>query len=99
MTSTIEKVDPSSGKGSKAKQLKATQQMKGWKHSRTGLLVSIGGGAFGAFGVVKDIRKARSEGDTLKLVNAGIAALALVTSTALLVRELRRLGSDDVLAP
>ncbi|QMU74210.1 hypothetical protein [Streptacidiphilus sp. P02-A3a] len=74
------------------------KQLKGFKHSKPGLLFSIGTSAFGAVGVVKDIRKSRSEGDALKLINATVAALALLTSTALLVRELRRLGTDDVLA-
>jgi hypothetical protein len=72
--------------------------LKGFKHSKPGLLVSLGGSAFGAFGIVKDIRKARAEGDTLKLVNAAVGAVALVTGALLVVRELRQLGSDDVLA-
>ena len=90
---TIEKLDSTTttSTASKAKQL------KGFKHTKPGILLGIGGGAFGAIGIVKDIRKARVEGDTLKLVNAGVAALALVTSTLLLVRELRRLGDDDIL--
>lgn len=98
MSKSIEKIEQidlseeTSGKASRASQL------KGWKHSRPGLLISIGSSAFGAYGVVKDIRRARTEGDTLKLLNASVAALAILTSTALLVRELRRLGSDDVLA-
>jgi uncharacterized membrane protein YcjF (UPF0283 family) len=94
VTSTIEKFDSSeSAKVSKAAQL------KGFKHSKTGLMFSLAGSAYGAIGVTKDIRKARAEGDTLKLLNAAVGALALVTGAALLVRELRRLGSDDVLAP
>ena len=90
---TVAKIDTATtvGTGSKAKQL------KGFKHTKPGILLGIGGGAFGAFGIVKDLRKAREEGDTLKLVNAGVAAVALVTSTLLLVRELRRLGDDDIL--
>ncbi|KOV35431.1 membrane protein [Streptomyces sp. XY431] len=71
--------------------------MKGWKHSKPGLWLSIGTSAFGAISIVKDVRKARGESDTLKLVNALVGAAALVTGTALLVRELRRLGDDDVL--
>ncbi|MFJ3215409.1 hypothetical protein ACIPLC_05780 [Kitasatospora sp. NPDC086801] len=59
--------------------------------------MSIGTSAFGAVSVVKDVRKAREESDTLKLVNALVGAAALITGTALLVRELRQLGSDDVL--
>ncbi|MEY9873705.1 hypothetical protein ABH931_003194 [Streptacidiphilus sp. MAP12-33] len=74
------------------------ESAKGFKHSKPGLMLGIGGSAFGAFGIVKDIRKARTEADTLKLINAAVGALALVTSTLLLVRELRRLAQDDVLA-
>ncbi|MFC1412260.1 hypothetical protein ACEZCY_22515 [Streptacidiphilus sp. N1-12] len=91
MTSTIEKKSGLSATAGKAKQL------KGFKHSKPGILFGIGGSAFGAFGVFKDIRKARAEGDTLKLVNAAVAAVALVTGTALLLRELRQLGDDDIL--
>ncbi|MHA6763026.1 hypothetical protein [Streptacidiphilus sp. PAMC 29251] len=91
MTSTIEKKLGSSSGTSRTKQL------KGFKHSKPGLLFGIGGSAFGALGVFKDLRKAREEGDNLKLVNAAVAAVALVTSTALLIRELRKLGDDDVL--
>jgi hypothetical protein len=91
MTSTIEKKHASSGSGSKAAHL------KGFKHSKPGILLGIGGSVYGAYGVAKDIRKSRAEGDTLKLINAGVAALALVTGTLLLVRELRRLGDDDIL--
>jgi len=94
MTSTIGKLDTTGNAGSAGK----AAQLKGFKHSKPGLLLGVGGSAFGAFGIVKDIRKARSEGDTLKLVNAAVGALALLTSTALLIRELRRLGSDDILA-
>ncbi|MGK4583105.1 hypothetical protein [Kitasatospora sp. HPMI-4] len=70
---------------------------KGFKHSRPGLWLSIGSSAFGAVGIVKDVKKARLENDTLMLVNAVVGAVALVTGTALLVRELRQLTSDDVL--
>ncbi|MFG2818112.1 hypothetical protein ACGFX4_01685 [Kitasatospora sp. NPDC048365] len=70
---------------------------KGFKHSKPGLWLSIGTTAFGAIGIAKDVRKARDESDTLKLINALVGAAALITGTALLVRELRRLGDDDVL--
>jgi hypothetical protein len=91
MTPTIEKDSGTAGPTSRAKQL------KGFKHSKPGVLLSIGSSAFGVLGVVKDIRKAREEGDTLKLINAAVAAVALVTGTALLLRELKRLGDDDIL--
>ena len=83
---------------SKLDTAKAQSAVKGWKHSKPGLMLGIGGSAFGAFGIVKDIRRARTEADTLKLVNAAVGALALVTSTLLLVRELRQLAKDDILA-
>ncbi|MGW4892658.1 hypothetical protein ACWEQL_10385 [Kitasatospora sp. NPDC004240] len=73
------------------------EKAKGFKHSKPGLWLSIGTSAFGAISIVKDVKKARSENDTLKLINALVGAAALVTGTALLVRELRRLGDDDVL--
>jgi hypothetical protein len=74
------------------------ESAKGFKHSKPGLMLGIGGSAFGAFGIVRDLKRARAEADTLKLINAAVGALALVTSTLLLVRELRQLGKDDVLA-
>ncbi|MFF8772903.1 hypothetical protein [Kitasatospora sp. NPDC015120] len=83
---------------SKIEKAKAqSASLKGWKHSKPGLWLSIGTSAFGAISITKDVRKAREENDTLKLVNALVGAAALITGTALLVRELRRLGDDDVL--
>ncbi|MGV9265596.1 hypothetical protein ACWDRR_13160 [Kitasatospora sp. NPDC003701] len=73
------------------------EKAKGFKHSKPGLWLSIGTSAFGAISIAKDVRKARGDNDTLKLINALVGAAALVTGTALLVRELRRLGDDDVL--
>ncbi|MER5864252.1 hypothetical protein [Kitasatospora sp. NPDC002040] len=70
---------------------------KGFKKSKPGLWLSIGTSAFGAVAIVKDVKKARGENDTLKLINALVGAAALITGTALLVRELKRLGDDDVL--
>lgn len=73
------------------------EKAKGFKHSKPGLWLSIGTSAFGAISIAKDVKKARTENDTLKLINALVGAAALVTGTALLVRELRRLGDEDVL--
>jgi hypothetical protein len=73
------------------------EKAKGFKHSRPGLWLSIGTSAFGAVTIAKDVKKARTENDTLKLINALVGAAALITGTALLVRELRQLGDDDVL--
>ncbi|MEV4556490.1 hypothetical protein AB0K51_05780 [Kitasatospora sp. NPDC049285] len=73
------------------------EKAKGWKHSKPGLWLSIGTSAFGVISIVRDVRSARDDDDTLKLVNALVGAAALITGTALLVRELKRLGDDDVL--
>ncbi|MER8234384.1 hypothetical protein ACIRQY_26615 [Streptomyces sp. NPDC101490] len=75
----------------------ALQKAKGFKKSKTGTYLSIGTTAFGALGVFKQARKARSEHDTLKLIDAVVSAAAIATGVALLVRELKRLGDDDVL--
>jgi hypothetical protein len=73
------------------------EKAKGFRKSKPGLWLSIGTSAFGAVSIVKDVKKARGEHDTLKLINALVGAAALITGTALLVRELKRLGDDDVL--
>ncbi len=71
---------------------------KNFKKSKAGTYLSIGSSLFGAVSVIKQARTARGEQDTLKLVDAVVSAAAIVTGVALLVRELRRAGSDDVLA-
>ncbi|MBT2389997.1 hypothetical protein ACFO9E_28090 [Streptomyces maoxianensis] len=70
---------------------------KGFKKSKTGTYLSIGTTAFGALSVIKQAKKARSENDTLRLIDAAVSAAAIVTGLALLYRELKRLGDDDVL--
>ncbi|MFE2550434.1 hypothetical protein ACFXGI_18060 [Streptomyces sp. NPDC059355] len=57
----------------------------------------MGTTAFGALGVIKQVKKARTEHDTLKLVDAVVSAAAIATGLAILYRELKRLGDDDVL--
>ncbi|MCX4587574.1 hypothetical protein OG905_12885 [Streptomyces sp. NBC_00322] len=76
---------------------KALTKAKGFKKSKTGTYLSIGTTAFGAISVAKQAKKARNEGDTLRLIDAAVSAAAIVTGLALLYRELRRLGDDDVL--
>ncbi|MFI8103684.1 hypothetical protein ACIQUQ_01935 [Streptomyces sp. NPDC101118] len=75
----------------------ALTKAKGFKKSKSGTYLSIGATAFGAIGVAKQVKKARLENDTLKLVDAVVSAAAIVTGLAILYRELRRLGDDDVL--
>ncbi|MCC3651536.1 hypothetical protein DMH02_021360 [Streptomyces sp. WAC 00631] len=70
---------------------------KGFKKSRAGTYLSIGTTLFGAVSVLKQVKTARSENDTLMLADAVVSAAAIVTGVAVLVRELRRLGDDDVL--
>jgi hypothetical protein len=70
---------------------------KGFKKSKSGTYLSMAGTAFGALGVAKQVKRARKENDTLRLIDAAVSAAAIVTGLAILYRELRRLGDDDVL--
>jgi hypothetical protein len=76
---------------------KALTKAKDFKKSKTGTYVSIATTAVGAFGVAKRIKKAKAEQDTLRLIDATVAAVGIVTGLAILYRELKRLGDDDVL--
>ncbi|MGW8379572.1 hypothetical protein [Streptomyces sp. ODS28] len=71
---------------------------KNFKKSKPGTYLSIGTTLFGAVSVAKQAREARGEGDKLRLLDAAVSAAAIATGVALLVRELRRMDSDDVLA-
>ncbi|OON79687.1 hypothetical protein [Streptomyces tsukubensis] len=75
----------------------AMSKAKGFKKSKAGTYLSIGTTAFGALSVVKQVKTARSEGDSLRLVDAVVTAAGIATGIALLLRELKRLGDDDVL--
>jgi branched-subunit amino acid permease len=70
---------------------------KDFKKSKSGTYLSIATTAFGAIGVAKRLKKARAEKDTLVLIDATVSAVAVVTGLAILYRELKRLGDDDVL--
>ncbi|WP_206344504.1 hypothetical protein [Streptomyces mesophilus] len=74
-----------------------TAKAKGFRKSKPGAYLSIATTAAGAIGVVKQARMARKENDTLRLVDAAVSAAAIVTGLALLFRELKKLGDDDVL--
>ncbi|EPH43018.1 hypothetical protein ABT390_34560 [Streptomyces aurantiacus] len=80
-----------------SKPSKTLSKAKGFKKSKTGTYLSIGTTAFGALSTFKQVKKARAEHDTLKLVDAVVSAAAIVTGIAILVRELKRIGDDDVL--
>ncbi|MFE2924899.1 hypothetical protein ACFXPW_20950 [Streptomyces goshikiensis] len=75
----------------------ALSKAKGFKKSKSGTYLSIGTTAFGAISVIKQARRARSDHDTLKLIDAVVSAAAIATGLAILYRELKRLGDDDVL--
>jgi uncharacterized membrane protein YcjF (UPF0283 family) len=68
--------------------------------SKLGTYVSIGTSMFGVIGIVRQLRSARQEHDTLQLVDAVVSAAAVITGVSLLARELRRMNeeSPDVLA-
>lgn len=77
--------------------MSALTKAKGFKKSRSGTYLSMAATAFGAIGVAKRLKKARAENDTLVLIDATVSAAAIVTGLAILYRELKRLGDDDVL--
>ncbi|KUL26018.1 hypothetical protein [Streptomyces regalis] len=76
---------------------KALSKAKGFKKSKSGLYLSMATTAFGAVSVAKQAKLARTESDTLRLIDAAVSAAAIVTGLAILYRELKRLGDDDVL--
>ncbi|MBT2438751.1 hypothetical protein J7E93_01135 [Streptomyces sp. ISL-36] len=73
------------------------KKAKNFKKSKTGVYVSLATTAFGAVSVAKQAKLARTDGDMLRLVDAAVSAAAIVTGLAILYRELKRLGDDDVL--
>jgi len=73
------------------------KKAKNFKKSKTGLYVSMASTAFGALSVAKQAKLARSDNDTLRLIDAAVSAAAIATGLAILYRELKRLGDDDVL--
>ncbi|MHC5263664.1 hypothetical protein ACYSUO_37775 [Streptomyces sp. UC4497] len=73
------------------------KKAKNFKKSKTGVYVSLASTAFGAISVAKQAKMARTDNDTLRLIDAAVSAAAIVTGMAILYRELKRLGDDDVL--
>ncbi|MET9931192.1 MULTISPECIES: hypothetical protein [unclassified Streptomyces] len=73
------------------------KKAKNFKKSKTGLYVSLASTAFGAVSVAKQAKLARNDGDALRLIDAAVSAAAIVTGLAILYRELKRLGDEDVL--
>jgi hypothetical protein len=75
----------------------ALSKAKGFKKSKSGTYLSIATTAFGALSVAKQAKRARNENDTLRLIDAAVSGAAIITGLAILYRELKRLGDDDVL--
>ncbi|MYV71432.1 hypothetical protein EF906_22755 [Streptomyces sp. WAC08241] len=73
------------------------KKAKNFKKSKTGLYVSLATTAFGAVSVAKQAKLARADNDVLRLLDAAVSAAAIATGLAILYRELKRLGDDDVL--
>ncbi|MCX4670180.1 MULTISPECIES: hypothetical protein [unclassified Streptomyces] len=73
------------------------KKAKNFKKSKTGVYVSLASTAFGAISVAKQAKMARNDNDTLRLIDAAVSAAAIATGLAILYRELKRLGDDDVL--
>ncbi|MQY12145.1 hypothetical protein SRB5_22750 [Streptomyces sp. RB5] len=72
---------------------------KNFKKSKAGTYLSIGTTLFGAVRVAKQMKQARIDDDKLRQLDSVIAAAALATGVALLIRELRRMNDDeDILA-
>ena len=77
--------------------MSALTKAKSFNKSKSGMYLSMAATAFGAVGAAKQIKKARAENDTLRLVDAVVTAAGIVTGLAILYRELKRRGDDDVL--
>jgi hypothetical protein len=75
----------------------AISKAKGFKKSKSGTYLSMATTAVSALSVAKQVKRARKENDTLRLVDAAVSAAAIITGLAILYRELKRLGDDDVL--
>ncbi|MEU2655415.1 hypothetical protein ACFWIN_32785 [Streptomyces sp. NPDC127049] len=73
------------------------KKAKNFKKSKTGIYVSLATTAFGAVSVAKQAKLARNDNDVLRLIDSAVSAAAIVTGLAILYRELKRLGDDDVL--
>ncbi|MFW6205222.1 MAG: hypothetical protein ACOC96_09635 [Actinomycetota bacterium] len=59
------------------------------------MIVRLGSQAFAIGGLVKSLREARAEGDRLRMLDAAVHGLAIATTVALLVREIRQQREGD----
>jgi hypothetical protein len=90
-------VGPPTAGGGTLSLSNALSKAKDFRKSKTGTYLSMATTAFGAISIAKQAKRARSEHDTLRLIDAAVSAAAVVTGLAILYRELKRLGDDDVL--
>jgi hypothetical protein len=58
-------------------------------------IARIGGQAMAVGALVREIRRARAEGDKLRLVDAVVNFLAVATTIAIVVREFRNRRSGE----
>jgi hypothetical protein len=86
------------GKTGKAGKKDALTKAKGFSKSRPGTYFTIGTSLLGAVSNIRKARAARAESDTLRLIDAVAKTAAVATGIVLLVRELRRMNDDDILA-
>ncbi|MEV6109049.1 hypothetical protein AB0M28_30750 [Streptomyces sp. NPDC051940] len=77
---------------------KSLAKAKGFKKTRAGTYFSIATTLFGAVSVAKQLKQARVDDDKLRLLDSAISAAAIATGVAILLRELRRMNDDDILA-
>ncbi|WP_181788812.1 hypothetical protein [Streptomyces phytophilus] len=71
---------------------------KDFKKSKAGVYISLTSTLFGAIGIAKQMKQARFDDDRLRQLDAAVSAAAMATGVALLLRELRRMNDDDILA-
>jgi hypothetical protein len=57
-------------------------------------LVRLGGRAFAVTTVVRQIKRARQERDRLRLLDAVVNALAILTAILIVIREIRERSED-----
>jgi hypothetical protein len=66
--------------------------------STTRNVFRIGGRAFAVATIVRQLRQAQQDGDKLKVLDAVVNGLAILTALAILVREIREHAGDGAQA-
>lgn len=57
-------------------------------------LVRLGGRAFAVTTVVRQLKQARRDGDRLRLLDAAVNALAVLTAILIVIREIRERSEE-----